>query len=233
MNQVPFYVASLITVCTFFTVFIFYKASGYSRKTLLILIGWLALQSVTGLTGFYTVTDTIPPRFPLLILPPVLLIISLFFSKSGRAYIDSLDMRSLTLLHVVRIPVEIVLFWLFLYKTIPQVMTFEGWNLDILSGITALFVYYFGFILKKLNHFVLLAWNFVCLGLLINIVVIAVLAAPLAFQQLAFDQPNIAVMYFPFVWLPCCIVPLVLFAHLSSIRRILLNKTPLVFGTVV
>ena len=66
----------------------------------------------------------------------------------------------------------------------------------------------------------ILLWNFIALVLLINIVVNAVLSAPFPFQQFAFDQPNIAVLYFPFVLLPAFIVPIVLFGHLVSIRQL-------------
>lgn len=100
-------------------------------------------------------------------------------------------------------------------------MTFEGRNFDILSGLTAPVVYYFGFIKKGLNKKLILVWNLICLGLLINIVAIAVLSAPFPFQKFAFDQPDIAVLYFPFNWLPCCVVPLVLFSHLATIRQLL------------
>lgn len=101
-------------------------------------------------------------------------------------------------------------------------MTFEGRNFDIIAGITAPFMYFVcfnGAVVK--NKGLLLAWNFICLALLINIVVNAVLAAPFSFQKFAFDQPNIAVLYFPFVWLPSFIVMLVLFSHLVVIRRLL------------
>jgi hypothetical protein len=40
----------------------------------------------------------------------------------------------------------------------------------------------------------------------------------------AFDQPNIAVLYFPFNWLPSCIVPLVLLSHLAAIRQLLYDE---------
>jgi hypothetical protein len=69
-----------------------------------------------------------------------------------------------------------------------------------------------------------LLWNFICLGLLVNIIVNAVLSAPFPFQQFGFSQPNIAVLYFPYVWLPCGIVPLVLLSHLAVIRQ--LSKKP-------
>ena len=124
-----------------------------------------------------------------------------------------------------RIPVELTLLWLFLYKAVPELMTFEGRNFDILSGLSAPIIYYFGFVKKQLSSKIILLWNFICLGLLFNIVIHAILSAPFYFQQFAFNQPNIALLYFPFVWLPACIVPLVLFSHLVSIRRILMmNK---------
>jgi hypothetical protein len=99
-------------------------------------------------------------------------------------------------------------------------MTFEGRNFDILCGLTAPFIYYFGYVKPVLSKKILLAWNVICLLLLANIAIIAVLSAPLPIQQLAFDQPDIALLYFPFVWLPCFVVPVVLFAHLTTIRRL-------------
>lgn len=134
---------------------------------------------------------------------------------------DDFDVKTLTLLHIVRIPVELILYSLYLHKVVPEVMTFEGRNFDILCGITAPFVYYFGYIKQILSKKIVLAWNVICLLLLANIVVTAVSAAPFSFQRLAFDQPNIALLYFPFVWLPSFIVPAVLFAHLSAIRKLL------------
>ena len=220
MENLPFYISILFGVVTLLTILVFYKAANYSKTVITVLILWLTVQGIISSTGFYTTFDSIPSRFGLLILPPLVLILILFFTKKGRHFIDSLDIKTLTLLHVIRIPVEIVLFWLFVHKSIPQIMTFEGRNFDILSGITAPFIYYFGFVKNKLDKKIILTWNFLCLGLLINIVGIALLSAPFPFQKFAFNQPNIALAYFPFVWLPCCIVPLVLFSHLVSIRQL-------------
>ncbi len=182
---------------------------------------WLIAQSILGLKGFYKVTDTLPPRFFIMIAPPLLFITVLFFTASGIKFIDNLNTKYLTFLHTIRVLVELVLFWLFLHKAVPQIMTFEGRNFDIISGLSAPIVFYFGFIKKTLSNKILLLWNFICLGLLINIVTIAVLSAPFSFQKLAFNQPNIALLYFPFIWLPCCIVPVVLFSHLAVVRQLL------------
>jgi hypothetical protein len=225
METLPLYISILFGVTTLLTIYLFYKASRNSKVSIVLVALWLIFQSIVSLTGFYTHTDAFPPRFPLLILPPLLLIILLFVTTIGKRYIDSLDPKALTLLHAIRVPVEIVLYLLCLHKTIPEIMTFEGRNLDILSGLTAPVIHYFGFVTKRINKHIILLWNFICLGLLANIVTTAILSAPMPFQQLAFDQPNIAVLYFPFTWLPCCVVPLVLFAHLVTIRKLLLDGT--------
>ena len=221
MENIPFYIAAVFILVTVLTVFIFYRAANSSKLLLVLVSLWLILQAVIAKTGFYTNTTTAPPRFALAILPPLAFIAISFASPAGRRFIDSLNLKFITILHIVRIPVEIVLVYLFLYRAVPSVMTFEGRNFDILSGITAPLIYYFVFIRKSISYKYLLAWNFICLGLLLNIVSIAILSAPFAFQHFGFDQPNIAILHFPFVWLPACVVPIVLFSHLVAIRQIL------------
>jgi hypothetical protein len=77
----------------------------------------------------------------------------------------------------------------------------------------------------KIDRNGILIWNFICLGLLINIVVNALFSAPSPIQKFAFEQPNIAILNFPFSWLPTFIVPIVLFGHLTSIRQLMKYKT--------
>jgi hypothetical protein len=224
MKNLPDYISIFFIIITVIPIYFFYAASHKSKTVLIVLLGWLTIQTVIGLSGFYTITNTMPPRFLLTIVPPLLLIIILFVTPKGRLFIDGLDKKMLTLLHIVRIPVELILLGLFINKAIPQIMTFEGRNFDILSGITAPIIYYIVFKKQVQSKTALLIWNFICLGLLINIVTTAILSAPFPFQQLAFDQPNIGVLYFPFVWLPALIVPLVLFAHLVVIRQLLFRE---------
>ena len=220
MENLPLYIPLVFILTSFTTVVLFYRAIPKPRATLTLLTGWLLLQAVVALSGFYTVSTTVPPRFALLVFPPLLTIALVFGTGKGRRFLDSLDIRRLTMLHIIRIPVEVTLFWLFLHKAVPGLMTFEGRNFDIISGITAPVVYYYGFRKEKVNRLLLIGWNIICLALLINIVAIAVLSAPFTFQSLAFEQPNVAILYFPFIWLPCCIVPLVLLAHLAVLRRL-------------
>jgi hypothetical protein len=102
-------------------------------------------------------------------------------------------------------------------------MTFEGTNFDLFSGITAPIVAYLEF-RTTTNKRLLFAWNILCLLLLLNVVITAVFALPSPFQKLAFEQPNIAVLYFPFNLLPTVVVPTVLLGHLVAIRQLTKNN---------
>lgn len=203
--------------------FVFFSRAISSRRKNLVAccIGWLAIQSGVSLTGFYTVTNTLPPRFLLLVAPPVILLLLGFTVAGGKRIVGAFDVRWLTLLHIVRIPVELCLYQLYLHGQIPELMTFEGRNFDILSGLTAPLIWYFGYVKPTLPARLLIAWNVACLGLLLHIVISAVLSVQTPFQQFAFGQPNVAVLHFPFVWLPCFIVPVVLFAHLACLKKLL------------
>ena len=194
-----------------------------STTILAVLVIWLIIQAVLAINNVYNSdTTSIPPKLLLLgVAPMILIIIFLFITKKGRLFIDSLPLENITWLNIIRIPVELVLLGLFIHKAVPQLMTFEGRNFDILSGITAPFIAWFGFTKNMLSRKIILAWNFICLALLANIVINAILSAPFFLQQFAFDQPNIAILYFPFNWLPAFIVPVVLFGHLVSIRQLI------------
>jgi len=232
MTDLPIYISIIFALTTLATLLLFVwiirnSNSEKNRKKVtpvLIFMGiWLAIQAVLTLNNLYNSDpNSFPPKIVLFgIFPAILTIILLFSTSRGSQFIDSLPLKNLTYLNVVRIPVEIVLYWLFVNKAIPELMTFEGRNFDVLSGITAPFIAYFGFSKQKLSPNIILIWNFICLGLLANIVINALLSAPTPIQQFAFDQPNIAILNFPFSWLPTFIVPIVLFGHLVSIRQLM------------
>jgi len=224
METLPIYISTVFVLTTLLTALFLFKAGNNSKPLIIAALIWLALQAAVSLTGFYTITKGNPPRFGLLFIPPVVFIIVLLLTKKGRTFVDRFDLKTLTLLHIIRIPVELTLYWLFLHKTVPQIMTFEGRNFDVLSGLTAPVVYYWGYVKNLFGRKMLLGWNIICMLLLANIVFTAVLSAPFPFQKFGFDQPNVALFYFPFVWLPCFVVPAVLFAHLAAIKRLMIQS---------
>lgn len=231
MENLPAYVSVIFTLTTFLTVgFFLYAIRQGAFQTLpaKILISltafWLLFQAVMAMGGFFTQTGMFPPRIVLFGVFPVLLLIIAYFIFFRENFIERLPLKVLTILHVIRIPVEIVLFWLFQNRLVPEVMTFEGRNFDILSGLTAPIVFWLAFRGGKPNRTLLIVWNIFALVLLVNIVTIAVMAMPSPMQRLGLDQPNLAVFYFPFNWLPSVVVPIVLFAHLASLWKLAVNK---------
>jgi hypothetical protein len=224
ITVIPFLITVLMTIAFMFKA----MPRPYNSRWLIISDIWLLFQAFLAFSGFYLVTKTMPPRTLALIGPPVLVILFMFFSGAGRSVSDLMNLQVLTLLHVVRLPIEIILYMLYTEGKIPDLLTLEGRNFDIFSGITAPVVAWLAFKNKTVNINLLLGWNIVCLALVFNVMIHGILSAPSVLQQFAFDQPNTAVLYFPFVWLASFIVPVVIYAHLASIRKIMqLRKSAL------
>lgn len=225
MEDIPFYVSLAFILTTVLTLYLFVRATNLSKLVIVGFILWLGLQAYLAHSGFYLGVSTKPFRFLLAAPPTLILIFSVFISKNGRSWIKIFSLKTLTLLHIIRIPVEIVLYWFFLSNMLPELMTFSGRNFDILAGITAPLVYYLVFIRRIMGRKGLLGWNIICLALLLNIIGNAILSTPIPIQQFAFDQPNIAILHFPLVWLPTFVVPIVLFSHFVAIYRLAKSKT--------
>ena len=197
--------------------------SGLSRRAKIIsafvLFDWILLQGLLSWKGVYANYPQAMPPYLLLfaVFPCVLVILFLMLSPAGRRFQNGLSQKRLILIHTVRIPVELGLYLLYRHQLVPQLMTFEGRNFDILAGLSALLVLW---LLRthRMNRMLLIGWNVIGLVLLLNIVVHGLLSATSPLQQFAFEQPNIALLHFPYSLLPAFIVPVVLWAHLSSLR---------------
>ena len=228
MPEVPGYVSVVFILTALLTVGIFIYAisragtDSFAAKLLLAFLAiWCIIQPILAWNGFFQNFDVLPPRtFAFGPLPFfVLTFVYVFAFRKG--FLERMPLTVLTLLHIIRIPVEIVLLWLYQSGQVPIEMTFEGRNFDILSGITAPIVYFLAFRGDRVNRPLLIAWNIAALALLTNIVTIAVLAFPSPFQVFGFDQPNIGVTYFPFILLPAVIVPIVFFCHVTSLWKLI------------
>ncbi len=188
-------------------------------------LGFLILaQSGAAFSGFYLDSQSMPPRFALAILPSVIIIVGLFTFKKGKEFLDALDLRFLLMIHFLRIPVEWCLYDLYQQAMIPEIMTFEGRNFDILIGISAILIYLITYTFKRYNRALLIVWNVTGMIFLLNIVVHAILSVQSPIQQFGFEQPNRAVLEYPFVLLPAVVVPLVMLSHLVSLRKLILNS---------
>lgn len=233
IEGLPFYVTAVFFLTTIATVWLLLIASRpggrdslAGRIVFFAIPFWLVTTGFLAATGFYREFTALPPRVPAFAVLPAAAFVIFLFLFFRQSFIEKLSLKALTLLHIVRVPVELVLLWLYTAGQVPRQMTFEGWNFDILSGLTALIVYFFGFRGGRVNRTLLIVWNLAALLLLFNIVTIAVVSFPGPAQRIGFDQPNIGVTYLPFIWLPALIVPIVLFAHLSSLWQLIFASKP-------
>ena len=97
----------------------------------------------------------------------------------------------------------------------PIQMTWDGYNFDIVTGVTALALAPFARVVPARLVFI---WNCLGLGLLIWVVGIAVVSFPTPFQLLRPD--NIWVTSFPYVWLPTVLVTAALLGHIIIFRKL-------------
>ena len=203
------------------TIICFCWGVGRNRRILGGLILWTIAVGTLAYRGFFENTDMVPPRILFLLLPLIALMAFLYRQINS----ENVNLLLLTGIHMVRIPVELVLYELYLRRQIPVIMTYAGWNFDIIVGLSAVPVVIY-LLQRKLafNVVLLRSWNYFGLTLLGIIVITAILSVPGPQQQLAFEQPNLAILSFPFTLLPGVVVPLVFLSHLLSLN--VLKRSP-------
>lgn len=229
MNAIEVHVQLVFICCVIATCgFLFFGVKLAVKKSILptvILIGlvlWIAFIGSFFFSGFFLNFESRPPRVVMFVAPIIIFIATLFILPRSRAFIARMPIATLTHIHLVRIPVEIVLWWLFQAGKVPEAITYEGANFDILVGITAPFAAIFLLGEKNRHTIGAIAWNLISLALLANVVIRAVAATPYFMDgNAAAGTINLAMFYYPFIYLPMFIVPAVLFAHLASLYQLI------------
>jgi len=235
ISDIPDYILLTFMLIFGITLIIFLKllfaplmAKGQITTTWIIGLGfviWLGIHSFLASHDFYTSSYTLPPRAFLMIVPSILAIFTVLFFLWKSNYFSQLSLSTMTYIQAFRFPLELIVFTGFAASgTIPEIMTYKGNNPDILIGISAPVIGYLYFSRKNISINVLLAWNVISLLMLFNITTIAIFSMPYPFQQFGLDQPNIALLNFPFIFLPSLLVGIAYFCHIISIHKILVFK---------
>src|ERR1700733_9420377 len=132
--QLPAFIPICFILVVLTTLGFLLRASS-SKWVLPICLGWLAIQGLLAYAGFYRNTTAMPPHILLAVFPALIFIIILLVAPAGKKFIRGLSLKMLLLMSVVRIPIELILYELFLHKAVPELITFAGSNYDMLSGI--------------------------------------------------------------------------------------------------
>ena len=109
----------------------------FKTSLLTVVIGWAVFVSVLSLSGVFGNFELFPLNVAPALLIPLVSIIFFTFTKTFKEVLLQLHPAQLIKLQVFRVVVEVLLWMLFIQNLAPIQMTFEGRNLDILSGLTA------------------------------------------------------------------------------------------------
>lgn len=181
---------------------------------------WIILLSVLTISGFLKDFSSFPPR-PGIMFIPFIAITFFVFTQTAKEMVEHIPSKWLVVAQSFRVIVEIALWLLFLDGTCPEQMTFEGYNFDILAGLTAPVVAYFCFVKNKWSKSVAILWNIVSLSLLTTIVTISFLSMPHQFRTFMNEPANTMITEFPIVYLPVILVFAAYTLHIFSLRQLL------------
>jgi hypothetical protein len=179
---------------------------------------WLAVVAGLALSGVLRDFDARPPRITLIVVPALLACVVIALAPLGGRLAGGLPVAWLIGFQAFRVPVELVLHRLFTEGVLPVQMTWEGRNLDVLTGLAALPVAWLAS-RDRLPRWGAVAFNVAGLALLANIVVVAILSMPYPFRRFLEGPGNEVVFDWPFAWLPAFVVPAAFLGHLLSLRQ--------------
>jgi hypothetical protein len=205
------------------------KKSGLNNKFLvgyyLFFAGWIGYISILSFSGTLTL-DVRPPRLPLLIILPAFAIIAWFFiSNRFKSIIEAFPLQLTVYYQSFRIVVELLIFGAYIKGLGPVHVSFEGYNFDILAGITAPVIGLLAFRGGKIRSNLLVLWNIGCLLLLANIVIIfnTLILNPSIW---GFESTPVKEEMFtlPYLFIAAVYMPTAVFMHVFSLRKIALLK---------
>jgi len=202
----------------------------YQRKiitrTIVSLLIWTGLLLFLSYNNFFSDFSKLPPRAALPILFPLPFVLLIAFSRKATQLLQAIPPHWMLWMQSFRIIVELLLLNAFVRGDIPVQMTFEGRNIDIITGVLALPV---GFIVargKTYSTKVAVAFNIIGILLLVNILVIALLSMPTSIRYFMNEPANTLVARFPFILLPGVLVPIAYSLHIFSLRQLLTLHSP-------
>jgi hypothetical protein len=191
------------------------------RATAITLVGsavWMAVTWWAAASGALRQWDATPPPLVILVGAIVVLGGAMAFTGYGARLVRGLPLWTLVAVQAFRLPLELAMHVQYERGVMPEQMSYSGRNFDIVTGATAIVVAWLA-ATGRAGRGVIIGWNVLGFGLLVNIVVVAILSTPL-FRYFGDDRLNVWVTEPPFVWLPAVMVLAALAGHLLIFRAL-------------
>ena len=165
-------------------------------------------------TGWLAKFDAFPPPVAMFFVSMVGAACYLGFSRFGTLLVKHTPLAALIAFHAFRILAEVAIFLGVHEGIAPTQLSFEGYQFDIVTGLTAIPV---AFLARK-NLALAFWWNTMALGFLVVIAFIAFASFPTPLQF--FDQDNLWVTRAPYTLLPGVLVTSAIAGQLLVYRKI-------------
>ena len=206
---------------------IVFRALWQARVGLRLIAGvaliYLVIPAILASQGLLDRYDPLPAPALVMVAIIAALTLTITLSAPGARIIAAVGLPALVGFQAFRIPVEWLLHRLYQEGVIPVQMTYSGRNFDIVTGVTAAALAIW-LLRGRPPKGIVLAWNILGLGLLANIITIAVLSTPVPFRQFLEGPANTLPSRVPYVWLPTFLVQMALAGHVLVFRRLAAEK---------
>jgi hypothetical protein len=183
------------------------------------IVAWFALVTALAVAGALSEFEAMPPRAPVMAFGAIALGVGLSRVRDVREALDAIPAWWPVALQGFRFPLELALFALFTRGLMPEQMTFSGRNFDVLVGVSAPVVAW-AMATKRLPRVLQLGWQLGAVGLLVNVVSIAITSVPGPMHGAWAGEPLTVVTTWPYALLPAFLVPVAALGHLAAVRAL-------------
>ena len=201
------------------------QRAGAAKIPALAIAAWFAITFLLARSGVVADFDRMPPKIPLLAVFAIACGLLLSRTAAVREALRTMPGWWPVAMQTFRAPLELGLYLLFTAGLLPEQMTFAGRNFDVLVGLSAPVLAWLmakGHAPRVLQW----AWHFAALGLLANVVTIAITSVPGPLHADWPGAPLTIVAQWPYVWLPAFLVPMALLGHVAAIARLVKTRPP-------
>lgn len=183
------------------------------------IVAWFAVVFALAKSGLLGKFEDLPPKIPMVALGGVA--VGLFVARISAVKEALVAMPPWwpVALQTFRAPLEVGLYLLFAAGLLPEQMTFAGRNFDVLVGLTAPVMAWL-IATGRAPRWAQWAWQAAAIGLLINVISIAVTSAPGPLHREWPGLPLTSVAQWPYALLPGFFVPIAVLGHVLSIWKL-------------
>ena len=182
------------------------------------MIVWLGATAMLAQSGVLAVWTAVPPRWPLLPLTALSMLVLLSLTQTSRRLLAEIPPWQPVALQTFRVGVELAFWRLHAEGIAPSQVTFEGRNFDALVGLTAPLIAA-GIAFGWFGPRVTLVWNLFGLAMLANAIGTVATSTPGPLHLNWLGEPFTAIASWPVIWIPALLAPVGIFLHIVSIRQ--------------